>query len=429
MKVDVTTVGSFQKQLVFQVPPDQVANRIDQAYKRLGDRVRMPGFRPGKTPRKVLEARYAPQIEAEVANDLIQASFRDAIVSHNLVPVGQPSVADSSPIAATEGFRFTITVEVKPEIELTGYTGVDVAYPQVEVTAEEVDKAVSGRLASKARLEQVEGRPVQAGDLAMVELTVRDGDQVVAQEPGTMIHTASDPYYPGIEEHLVGLAIGEEKSASVTFAEGAKTAAVAGKTLDAAMKIVMIQSLTPPQLDDALAAELGYEGGAAAMRAAIEAQLRSGREELARNQARANLIEAVIAKNPFDVPQPMVEDSLRMLMQELRLQTAIRTGRDPKTIGFSEAQVQDLRVRSVFAAKAALIIDWVAKKEAIEVEEKDLEARYAQLAQERDQTVEAVRGWFQKESEAASLRERVREEKVLDWLLERANLLKGGSAP
>src|SRR5262245_56129934 len=103
MKVDVTTVGSFQKRLTFTVPPDQVASRLDQAYKRIAGKVRLPGFRPGKAPRKILEARFAQQIEAEVAQDLIQQSYRTALTDHALQPVGSPSVDESSPVAQPDG--------------------------------------------------------------------------------------------------------------------------------------------------------------------------------------------------------------------------------------------------------------------------------------------------------------------------------------
>jgi trigger factor len=428
MKVDVTTVGSFQKQLVFVVPHDQVESRLDQAYKRLAGQVKIAGFRPGKAPRKVLEAKFAPRVEADVANDLIQQSYRTAITENNIQPVGQPNLAESTPVADENGFRFTITVDVRPEIELSEWTGMDVVFPTVEVPAEAVDRAVKARLEGHARLEEVTGRPVQQGDLALVELVVRDGDEEVAREPGTMIRTEGDPYFPGVEPLVIGLEVGGEKQDRVAFPETARTASVQGRELDVTAKVLAIQSYRVPELTDELATELGYEGGTAGMRAAIEAQLRQGQDEMARNQARANLLEVIIAKNPFEVPAGMIEQSLKMLMDELRLQQALRTGRDPRTIGFNEAQVQDLRMRARFAAKAALILEWVAKREGIAVTDDDIESKYKQLAVERGQTPEAVKGWFQKENAAAELKERILEEKTLDWLLERANLVAPSEA-
>jgi len=423
MKVDVTTVGSFQKQLVFLVPPEQVRGRLDEEYRTLSRRIRISGFRPGKVPRKVLESRFAPQVEAEVAQALMQTSYQTALSDHQIQPLGQANLTQSSSVADPTGFRFTPTVDVRPEITLTRWTGMDVVYPTVEVTSDEVDRTVKARLEGHAKLEEVSGRAVQSGDMAMVELVVRDDQTEVANEPGTMIRTAGDPYYPGVEALLIGLQAAEEKEGKVRFAESARTAAVAGRELDVKVKILSIQSYRVPELTDELSAELGFEGGTGGMRTSIEGQIRQGRDEMARNQARANLLEVVIGENPFDVPVGMIDQSLKMLMDELRLQQALRTGRDPRTIGFNEAQVADLRMRAQFAAKAALILEWVAKKEGIAVTEDDVEAMYRRLATERSQTVEAVKGWAQKENAAKELRERILEEKTLDWLLERANLI------
>jgi FKBP-type peptidyl-prolyl cis-trans isomerase (trigger factor) len=490
MKVDVTTVNSFQKRLAFTVPPDQVRNRLDQAYKRIAGKVRLPGFRPGKAPRKVLEARFAQQIEAEVAQDLIQQSYRSALTDHAIQPVGSPSVDESSPVVEPDGFKFTIVVDVRPEIELQEWKGLEVEFPTVSVTPEEIERAIKARLEGQAKLEEVSDRPVDKGDLALVELTITDPSSIaaeasvsyatlvqdegtaidlselnvesagadkvrlsgpaervrqaieaikalqpeanveelpgapeVAREPGTMIRTEGDPYYPGVDNFVIGMSLGETKEGEVSFGSTERAGAVAGRKLHVQAKLISVQSHKIPELTDELAGTLGYEGGADGMRTTIEAQIRHSRDELARNQARANLLEAVIAKNPFEVPQGMVEQSLRMLMDELRNQQAMRTGRDPKTIGFSEAQVRDLRMRSAFAAKAALILEWVAKREGIAVTDADVDSKFQQLATEWGQTVEAIKGRFRRTEDTAELRERILEEKTLDWMLEQSTLI------
>ena len=145
---------------------------------------------------------------------------------------------------------------------------------------------------------------------------------------------------------------------------------------------------------------------------------------LARNQARANLLEELIRVNKFDVPSGMVEQSLQMLVQELKMQQAYRSGRDPRTIHFGDAQMADLRVRAEFAAKSALILEFVSGKEGLEVTDADIEAKYQELADERGQTVEAVKGWFTKDGGIDELNDRILEEKTLDWLLERANIVE-----
>ena len=424
MKVDVESVGSFQKRITLTVPPDRVRGELDKAYKQLSRKVRLRGFRPGKAPRRVLEARFGPQIEADVAQELIQVGWRHVLDGGDVQPVSQPNLADSGSVKSKTGFQFTIMVDVRPELELDTYAGVDVAYPKVEVSSDEVDAAVKSRLEGEAKLEEVTDRAVAQGDMALVELTATDGDDEVAKEVGTMIRTDGDPYYTGIESLVIGTEANGEASGEVSFGADARTESVAGRTLQVSLKVLSIQSYQVPALDDELAEKLGYEGGADGMRTAIEGQLREQRDVLARNQARANLLEELIKVNKFDVPSGMIEQSLQMLVQELKMQQAYRTGRDPRTIHFGDAQMADLRVRAEFAAKSALILESVSEKEDLGVTDADIDAKYQELADERGQTVEAVKGWFTKDGGIDELKDRILEEKTLDWLLERSNFVE-----
>ena len=424
MKVDVASVGSYERHLHFSIPAKDVKVELDRAFRTLGKQVRMRGFRPGKTPRRLLEQRYGPQVRSDVANNLIQSSYTSALADHSIEPVGQPRLEKSGDLGGNSDFEFTIAVDVRPEVELTSYTGLDVVYPRVEVSDAELEAAVAERLAGQARLVEITDRAIAAGDTVLTELVATDGDDEVAREPGTMIRTDGDSYYAGIEDTLIGMSVGDETTADVTFGADAKAAGVAGRTLSTTVKIHSVQATQIPELDDDLAGEMGFEGGAEGMRGAIQLQLQERRNELARNQARANALEALIEANAFEVPSGMVDQSLQMLTEELKLQTAYRSGRDPRTITFSDAQMADLRGRAVFAAKAGLILESVAAKESVEVVDADLDRKYNELALQRGQTVEAVRGYFMKEGAVDELRDRLLEEKTLDWLLENSNLVE-----
>ena len=423
MKVAVESIGSFQRKIQITYPADKVKNELDTAFRQLGRRVRLRGFRPGKAPRKVLEARFGADVRSDVANKFIQDGYRQAIDSQELEPVGQPTLDTPPELQNGEDFAFTVLVDVKPEVQLTQVEGVEVHYPPVEVADAEVDAQVKLKLEGQARLVEVSDRGIESGDMALVELTVKDGDEVVASEPGTMIRTEADPYYPGVEALLLGANAGDTVNGDVTFPEDARTEAIQGKSLQVEAKVLSIQANEVPELDDDLAEELGYDGGADGMRAALKAEIATAREGAARNQARANLLEALIAANPFEVPAGMVDQSLEMLMNELRLQQAYM-GRDPRSLSFSDAQVADLRIRAEFASKAGLILEAVGEQNQLEITDADLENKYVELADERGQTVEAVKGYFVKDDGAVDeLRDRMLEEKTLDWLLERATLV------
>ena len=421
MNIEVTSENAYARKVEIIVPPATVKDELDRAFRSLARTVKLRGFRPGKAPRKVLEAQFGPRIHSDVAQDLIQKAYVDALSSHSMEPVSRPSIVDQGELASADGFKFTIAVEVKPEIEVPNYKGLEVYFPKHVVADDELEAAVESKRKTQSRLVAVEDRAVEVGDRAQVELKVTDGDDVVAEAPGTLIHTAGDPWFAGIEEMLVGMSIDEEKAGKVTFAENARNEDVAGKELDVSVKLLAIQANETPELDDELAKEMGYEGGVEELRAAVGDQLLKGREDAARNQARANLLQVLIEANPFDVPSGMIDDNLKLLEDELRLQQAY-AGRDPRSVTFSEAQMADLRNRAAFAAKGGLILEWVSATEEITVDDNDVEAKYVELAEARGANVEAIKGYFVKDGAVDELKQRILEEKALDWLLEQSVL-------
>ncbi len=424
MKVEVSTLSPYQRKLTFTVPADEVRQELDAAFRQVGRNARIRGFRPGKVPRRVLEGRFGAAIRADVGEKLVQTYWSRALSEEVLRPVSQPRVDDMGELRTGADFQFSLLVDVKPEIELERYTGVEVVFPKTEVTDDEVDQMVRAQLEANARLVEVTDRGVQKGDMVMVELVARDGEDEVAREIGTMIRTESDPYYPGLEDALVGMKTGESKQVRVQFGDEARIEEVAGRELDVEVKIISIQANEVPELTDEIAAELGYEGGAEGMRQALSARLAETREGLARNQARANLLERIIEVNPFEIPDGMVDQALQMLVRELALQEAYRTGIDPREVRFSQEQVADLRQRAVFAAKANLVLEYVQNAEGIEVTDDDFEAWIRRLAEEQGQAVEAVRGRIAAQEAEDDVRDRILEEKTLDWLLERARLVE-----
>lgn len=427
MKSEVILTGSYERKVQFSVEAATVQQEVDTAYHHLKHRVRLKGFRPGKAPRKVLEARFAPQVHADVANALIQRGYTQALTEHELEPVSQPSV-DQGDLNPAGDFEFAITFEVRPDVELQTYKGVDVVYPKMDVTDDEIEGAIQHKLQGQARLVEITDRDVAEGDLVMVELVVKEGDEEVVNEPGTMVKTDGDFYYPGLGAWLVGAKLGKKKSGSVTFGDNAQNEAVAGKKLKTSAKVLSIQSNQVPELSDELANELGYEGGVDAMRGALRSELETSRDQMVRNQARANLLQSLIAANEFEVPRGMVEQQLKVLVNELRMQQAYR-GVDPKTVHFNDQQIADLSMRSEFAVKGGLILEYVSKTEDITVEDEEIEAKYQEMADERGQSVEAIRGYFMKENSVEDLRGRLLEEKTLDWLLEHAKLVDAPAEP
>ncbi len=416
MSIQVDQVSATQKRIAITVPQAEVKKKVDDAFKRYAGKINLPGFRRGHIPRNIIEAKFGKQIRSEVASDLMNFKFREAAV--DVEYLGQPEVEAAADLVDSADFSFSIKVQVKPSVQVSDYTGVKVDFPLVAVSDEQVEAQVRSRLGGAAKVVAVEeDRAVTRGDLVLTEIAV--GDSVI--ESGTMVNTVGDRYYPGVDALVLGLKKGESATGKVTFGDSAPAQALRGQAHDVRVTVHGIQVSKVPDLSDEVAAELGYEGGVEAMRAALRMQEESAANEAARNQARVNLLQVLLGRHTIDVPPAMVDSHLQLLLEELRIQAAYR-GRDPRNLRYSEAQMADLRERAAFAARSSMLLDAVAKAEGIVITDDDLEAKYQEIADMRGQRKEAIKGYFAKDNAVEELRKRLSEERTLDWLLERAEL-------
>lgn len=420
MSFQIEQVSAFQKQVNFVIPKEEVGQKLDDAYRNLSHRVRIDGFRPGKVPRRVLEARFSEHVKNEVASNLIDINFRRSAQELNFI--GQPEVGPFT-LVPGQDFTFAITFQVKPELEVANYKGIEVDFPLQAVSDEQVDATIRQKLSRQAKVVTVEeDREVKAGDLVLTSLSEKKEDGSVSElEAGTIVNTQLDRYYPGLESFLIGLKKGEEKSGTVTIRDTALIPGVKGRTLEVVAKVLEIQESRIPELSDELAAQLNYEGGAEGARVAIRLDLEEKANSAARNVARISLLQKLVAANEVEPPPAMVENHYQMLSEELRIQAAY-SGRDPRSFKLSETQAADLKSRALFSARATLILEAIAKTEGITISDEDLDAKYQEIADMRGQRVEAIRGYFIKENAVEELRRRLLEERTLDFVLEAAEL-------
>lgn len=429
--LQIEDISPIRRRLSFTVPADLVRTELDTAYKSLKQRARIPGFRPGKATRKVLEARFGKQVSSDVGARLIEQAFRDA--ASGLELAGQPALEEQGTVAAGAELTFIIGVDIKPDVKLDGYSGLRVEFPAAQVRDIDVDASVTRVLQGQARIAEVtDDRAAESGDRVLTALKLTAGDEVLAEEAGTMVLTRGERFFPGLESLLIGLKRGDKKTGTVTIDASSQYPHLQGKEVQAEVEVLGLQALVVPEISDDLAQELGYEGGADGMRAALAMRLQEQVDEAARNQARVALLQQLVDANQFDVPEGMVDEQFQALVEELKVRRAYG-GQDPRSIRFSDAEVADLRNRALFAARASVILAAVAKQESIDVADGDLDAKVAEIAESRGQQVEAIRAYLQREQAFGVLRTRILEEKTLEWLLESADLVptaptEGGAA-
>lgn len=417
----IEEVNAYRRHIHFSVEAELVSNSLSEAYNDLKKNARIQGFRKGHVPTRILKKRFWRGVHADVAQRLVQQGYEKVDV-RDLEVVSQPSIEGQLPeLKEGSGFEFVIGVDVRPHVEVSNYKGIEVVYPTSEASEDEINANIDRELAGKKRIVQVEDADatVTDGDYALLELVLTDenGEEVI-NEPGTMFHMGNNKFYTGLEKHVADMKAGESKSEDVTITEESNFEHLRNKTFSASITLKQIQRMSAPELSDELAVEMGYES-VEDMRTKVAADISSSKEENLKNQARVQILQNLVENNEFEVPQAMVEEQLRALMNELRMQQ-MYMGRNPDDVQFSEAQRRDLSTRAVFAAKAACLLGSVNDLEGLKVTDEDIEAKLEELAEAQGQTVEAIKQYINMEQASDMLSERVQEEKTLNWLLEQA---------
>jgi len=436
MQVQVEDLSSVSKKLTFTLPKGKVDTALAEAYTNLARDVRMKGFRKGKVPRRVLESRFGKHIQGEVGGQLISEAFDSALKERELVPVSQP-VVDPGTLKKGSEFVFSVTVEVKPSVEVKDWEGLDVEWPTVDVPDEEIDKELESIRQRNSTVEALDDKKykAQTGDIALVTAeyevegnpepwTVEDLMVVVNQPMG---FGAADWLGAKIE----GMTMARKKSwKAEEVPDGAIDEDWNGSKGKLSVKLTEIKTQKLPELDDDLAQDEGFDSLdllKADLRFKLQEHLSAHAREVAANFALKKLAEI----NEFELPPGLVKNEAQNILQEqlnrMMGQMGGAGGQMPK-IGLDDLQDEQktaLMADGEFSVRRALILESIATQagDAVEVTAADLDGRIEQLAAQMNQQPAAVKGLLQKNNRMDDLKQHLREEKALDLILERANVI------
>jgi trigger factor len=425
MDIQLEDISSVSKKLSFTVPADTVDEELNNAYRTLKREVVLPGFRPGRVPRKLLEQRFGTQIRGEVSSKLIGDAFDKAVEDNDLSPVAQPDV-DEGDLELGKAFAFTITVDVKPDLKLEGYNGVKVVWDREEVNDDEVKEQIESMQRQSGSLVAVEEeRPVADGDVVTVNLRMTTEGQDDYDREGMMLSLPEDPYFGFAVDLARGATVGKAVEGEITVPADFIDADWAGKTCSARIEVTEMKKLQHRELDDQFAKDMGHES-VDIMNAAIRFSIQEAKDKRARDEASRRLVKKVVAANPFEVPAKLVEHRGQSLVSSIAQQ--MMPGFDQANM-FSLDDLDEERRANIleeadFSVRRELVLEAVTKAEEIAVTDDEVDGKIASLAEETGQRPETLRGYLLKGGGMDELKERMLQDKALDLLLERAEIVE-----
>lgn len=417
MKVQVEELSPVEKKLSIEVDSARVADELTRAYTTIGRQVRLPGFRQGKVPRRILEQRFREQVEDDVIQRVVQTAYIEAVTQHNVEPVSQPQVTNSG-LKPGQPFSFEARVEVKPKVEVKDYREIPLKKTEVAVDDAQVNEQIEKMRQSQATLEPITDRDVaQAGDFATVdyEATIDGQPFTGSKAEGVTAEITPGELVDSNIAALEGVKVGDTKEIDYVFPPDYRVEEVKGKTGRFKLHLKGLKKKAVPELNDELAKELGAQT-VDELRTRLKSNLEATQRSKNQQEERDALMKALIERNPFEVPKAMVERAIDSMLEGAMRQMQ-RSGLDVRNLGLDMMRLRDdMRERAVQEVKGTLLFEAIAVKESIQATEADIDQKIEELAKEAGQPVASIRKYFKSQDDRFGLTLRLREEKTIEFL-------------
>lgn len=419
MDVHVEKPASYLRKVFITLPSKTVDAAFERIYRELGKSATIPGFRSGKAPRSLIDKHFGGRVQTEVQSRLVQDSLFKAIGDTNENPIDMPKV---EPGALKQGsdFSYSAEFEVQPEVKLTTYKGLAIPKVETAIDNKAVDEQLEGMRKQAAQLVPVTGRNrAQTGDTVVVDFFgTMDGKPLQGgQAENALVEIGGENYIPGFAEGLDGAEVPGTKTLNLSFPADYSVADLAGRPVSFQITLKELKAKQMPELDDEFAKDVGEES-LLALRAKIRADLEKQREEVAKDEKRQALMQALADGNPFELPPSMVRNQSERMIQNATQRLMQYTGR---RIQLSDQEIQGLHASNAKEAellvRSGLLLMEVAKAEKIEVADGEIEAEVERVVATAGENAERMRAAYADQNVRQSLRYRLLEDKVVEVLL------------
>lgn len=423
MNVTITETTAHGREIAIQIAASQVDALLDQELNRLAGTVKLPGFRPGKIPKKVLEARFRDHLARQLTEQLIRESYAKALEENGLLPTTDQPVLTIGDLRRGHAFGYTAAIEVYPTVEPKEYTSLTLTRRTATVDEADVARVLDNLRAAHARFEAQADRKAEGGDqvvldyVGSVDGTPFDGGQA----EGHVLELGSGRFIPGFETQLVGCGAEERRQVRVTFPETYHATHLAGKEALFECTIREVRQRILPPIDDVLAERTGIRsGGVDAMRREIQKQLQERGDAAREQQLQEAIAKQLLAHHAgLEVPDSLLERECLAMVARAKREMKTQ-GMDPDALGMADADMaKNFSEQAKDRLTVSLVLHAIAKKEQITLDESAVQARVDKLVSGYGEQAGRMRQWFsENDSQLDSLRATLTEEKVMAWLCE-----------
>jgi trigger factor len=414
----VATAVDCKRSVEIEIPLEEVDRAKERVTNSLKQRVRLPGFRPGKAPVNLIQSRFESEIRSEVLDLLLPQAFRDRVQKDELKVVGTPDISDLH-FEPGQPIRFKADFEIAPEFELSDYRGLPVKYQEPTVTDEDVAQRLEKMRENKAEYVNLDPRPIEDGDHVLVHLKSLSGlAEPIDQD--AQIQVGAEDTFDAFNGALRGTSPEEAKQVEVTYPEDYGQERLAGKTVSFELTPKVIRRKELPALDDEFARDLGDYQNLDELRDAVRRSIFQEKQYAAQQEAKEELVDRLVERHEFAVPEAYVD---RQIENQVRMQLRSLAGQgvDPSSIKLDWQKVKDTqRDKAVRSVRASLLLEKVAEREGIVATRDEVDREVQRIARQEREAVAVTRARLEKEGALGRIAGHIQAEKTLQFLFEQA---------
>lgn len=413
MQVSVETTEGLQRRLTITVPADAIDSAVKSRLQQLAKTQRINGFRPGKVPVSVIKKRYGTAVRQEVASDVMQRNFYEAIMQENITPAGYPAFELKNDKVG-EDFSFVASFEVYPEIEVKDVDKMKVEKPVVEIEDKDLDNMMVTLQKQHAEWKEVK-RKAKKDDRVVIDFVgTIDGEEFEGGKAEDFtLELGKDRMIPGFEKGLVGAKKGGEVVTEVTFPEDYHAEALKGKAASFAISVKKVEGQALPKVNDDFAKLFGVEeGGVDALRDEVRKNMQRELDQTLKAQLKENVIAALLEKNEIDLPQALVDQEVNALREQAK-QRFEQQGQGQNLPELPTDLFMDNAKRRV---SVGLLLGEVIKQQELQVESERVEALIESMASAYEDPTEVVEYYKANEELMQQMNNVALEEQAIEWI-------------
>lgn len=430
MKSSVEKVSSLQRRLNIEVPAQAVSSAFDQMLKGIQKQANIKGFRQGKAPIATIKSVYGDRVKQDVVQDLIQKHYFEALREHQLDPISYPEFEFDQP---TEGkdFSFSANFEVKPEVSLKSYEGLEVNKEKYEADEKKVDEVLENIRSARAELVDVlEDRAAEKGDTAVVDFEgFIDGKPLEnGAGKGHNLELGANQFIEGFEEGVMGMKIGQTKTLNLKFPDQYHAADIAGKPVEFKVTLQGLKKKKLPDLTDDFITQMMGKAGSGEVQT-LETLKETIRKDFAESEQKRidsdfknRMLKALVAKNPVEVPPSMLLEQKNALKEDMKKRMVEQGMGEGDFASYAEKWDKDFESSASEMIQSGFLIDTIAKKHELKWTEADLEKKFDEYAQQTGIEKSRIKEFYSRPEQMNRVTYAITEEKVIDFLLKSAKV-------